>query len=186
MNFFEKTTETNTIYKGKIFNVQQNKVLLKNGNFSSREVIKKQNAACIVALTKTKKIVMVKQFRYAINRHLLEIPAGKIETFEKHPIICAKRELLEETGYKAKKWINLGPMFPCPGFCNEKLFLFLAINAFKAQNPTPDPDEFLQTVILPFKLAIVQAAMGNLHDAKTSCAILKLHALTQLRKMQLN
>ena len=183
MNFFEKTIESKIIYQGEIFNITTNKIKLKNNHIASREVVKKSSAACVIAITRNKNIVLVKQFRYAIGKHLIEIPAGKMESFEKHPLLCAKRELLEETGFKAPNWINLGPILPCPGFCNEKLFLFLAKNSFKAQSPKPDPDEFLQTITMPLDLAVQRATFGSFSDAKTICAILKLHNLAQLHKI---
>lgn len=183
MNFYEKTIESKITYRGKIFNITSNKVKLKNNHIASREVVKKNSAACVIAVTKNKNIVLVKQFRYAIGKHLIEIPAGKMENFEKHPLLCAKRELLEETGFKAPSWINLGPILPCPGFCDEKLFLFLAKNSFKAQTPKPDPDEFLQTITIPLDLAVKKATFGLFSDAKTVCSILKLHSLTQAHKI---
>lgn len=176
MNFFEKTLTSKTVYSGTIFKVKSDTVSLPNHKTAKRELVLKSNAACVVALTKSKKIVLVKQFRHAVKQCLWEIPAGKKDPGES-PFKCAKRELLEETGFKSKHWLNLGPILPTPGFCNESIFTFLALNAFKACQPCTDPDEFVKTGLFDFKKIVQQATFGNLTDAKSVCAILRTHLL---------
>lgn len=177
MNFFEKTLSQSISYTGKIFSVQKSKVLLSNNNIVPREVALKQHAACVLAITKFKKVVLVKQFRYATKKNLIEIPAGKIENHEKNPLLCAKRELLEETGFKSPHWLNLGYVLPSPGFCNEKIYIFLARKAFKAANPKPDPNELIETVLVDYNKLVNATMLGQIADAKTACAVLRTHAL---------
>lgn len=182
LNFLEKTLNSKTIYSGKIFTIKLNKVSLPNNHTATRELAIKQNAACVVALTKSKKIVLVKQFRNAIQKNLWEVPAGKKETNET-ALQCAKRELIEETGFNSTHWINIGKITPCPGFCNEQIGLFLALNAVKACAPKPDPDEFVKTGLFNFDEIAKHAALGNLTDAKTTCAILRTHFLISSNKI---
>ncbi len=177
MNFFEKTLSQSTCHTGKVFSVQTSKVLLSNNNIASREVAIRKHAACVLAITKSKKAVMVKQFRYAAKKSLLEIPAGKMEDREKNPLLCAKRELLEETGFKSPHWINLGHILPSPGFCNEKIYIFLAKKAFKADQPKPDPNELVEPIIIDFNKLVNATVSGQIVDAKTVCAVLRANTL---------
>ena len=120
---------------------------------------------CAAALDGEGRLWFVKQYRYDIGRDTLELPAGKIDEGES-PEDCGRRELMEETGMTAEKFIPLGIMYPTPGYSNEGIYMFLAENAIRGA-ARPDEDEFLDTVYMPFDKALYQSLTGAINDAKT-------------------
>ena len=105
-----------------------------NGKEAWREVVHHPGASAIVAIDEDNRIIMEKQFRYALNDYLLEIPAGKLDAGE-DSLVCAKRELEEETGIIASEWISLGTIATSPGFCDEVIHLYVAKGLSKGGNP---------------------------------------------------
>ena len=121
------------------------------------------------------KILFVRQYRYPISKPLLELPAGKLEPDE-NPFLAAKRELEEETGYRADKWSDLGYVYTSPGYSDEKLYLYLAEN-LQYTNPHPDEGEILEPLEINYSDALEMIKTGEITDAKTLCAFMKFTLL---------
>lgn len=125
----------------------------------------------ILALTEAEEVLLVRQFRYPYGEVVTEIPAGKREPGE-DPLVTGKRELAEETGYRADSFTSLGTLYPTPGYCDEVIHLYLAtgLHPVKAH---PDADEFLEVDRIPLKELVTLVLEGKLPDAKTQIAVLK-------------
>ncbi|MBI4833878.1 MAG: NUDIX hydrolase [Planctomycetes bacterium] len=152
------------IYKGSLFSLRQ-AVISYNGKSFKRENVVHPGAVVIITQTNDGKIILVKQFRYSARQELWELPAGTLGKGEK-PLDCAKRELAEETGFKAESFRKLSRFYPCPGYSSEILHLYLA----KKLSPTyavPDEDENIKTGI--FSRAQIENLLkkGKIVDAKT-------------------
>ncbi|MGV2998905.1 NUDIX hydrolase [Streptococcus suis] len=173
MNFEEKTIERTEIFKGKIFDVVVDDVALPNGGTSKRELVFHKGAVCVLALTTEGKIILVKQYRKAIERAIYEIPAGKLELGEEFTQEdAALRELEEETGYRTDKLTLLADFYSAIGFCNERIYLYLAENLVKVENPRPmDEDEGIELYEVTLDQALDLVASGDICDAKTIMAI---------------
>jgi len=179
----EKTISSQSIYKGKILNVRKDTVELSNGNTACREVVEHSGGVCVLPLTDSDEVIMVKQFRYPYETALLEIPAGKLEKGEE-PLECGKRELLEETGFTAERFDYLGKLYPTPAYCTEVIHIYLARGVCEdtpaegENNPhVPDEDEILEVVKLSFDKVIDMIFRNEILDAKTQFAMLKAKIL---------
>lgn len=178
MKHFEKTLFSETIYDGKVIKLKKDKVMLENGKETYREVVVHPGAVAVVALNDKNEVYLVSQYRYPIGQELLEVPAGKINEGE-DPFECGKRELLEETGVIAKKYKSLGEIYTSVGFCDEKIYLFLAQDlSQKEQNL--DEDEFVSVKTLPFSVVLDMIYSNDIKDAKTQVAILKVKGVLGL------
>ncbi|HHG6447446.1 NUDIX hydrolase [Staphylococcus pseudintermedius] len=168
MHFEEKTISKESIYKGKIIEVEKYKVSLPNNETAYREVVKHNGAVAICALTPDQQVILVKQYRKALEQELLEIPAGKLEPGEDRES-AAMRELEEETGYKAKKLTLIGEVYGTPGFSNEKISVYFADNLVEGK-VNLDEDEFVEKVL--YSLDDVKKAVEarTIEDAKTFIA----------------
>ncbi|WP_438798088.1 NUDIX hydrolase [Staphylococcus pseudintermedius] len=168
MHFEEKTISKESIYKGKIIEVEKHKVSLPNNETAYREVVKHNGAVAICALTPDQQVILVKQYRKALEQELLEIPAGKLEPGEDRES-AAMRELEEETGYKAKKLTLIGEVYGTPGFSNEKISVYYADNLVEGK-VNLDEDEFVEKVL--YSLDDVKKAVEarTIEDAKTFIA----------------
>lgn len=169
--FEEKTMKTNKIFSGKILNLRVDEVELPNGHRSTREIVEHPGAVAILPVLVDGNILMVKQYRKPVEEFLLEIPAGKLDVGEE-PLECAKRELEEETGYKARNWKYMGYIYTTPGFSNEKIHLYLA-EALEKTAQNTDEDEFIEVVDLPETEVLEMIRQGQIVDSKTICAFLK-------------
>jgi ADP-ribose pyrophosphatase len=175
MNTIEIFKSSETIYNGRILTLCNDTVVLPNEKIASREVVKHSGGVCVLPLTDSGEIVMVRQFRYPFGAELLEIPAGKLEVGEE-PLQCGKRELLEETGYKAEKFEFLGKLYPTPAYCTEIIYMYLARGlsaAVDSKTTRLDEDEFLNVEELPFEKTVDMVLANEIADAKTQLAILK-------------
>ena len=166
----EKTIRTKIVYKGTFLTLNNDKVLLPNGNISTREWIKHPGAVCCIPILPDGKIGLIKQYRYAVKRQMIEIPAGKLDQNE-IPERCALRELEEETGYKADKLTFLTNIHPAIGFTDEKMWLYLAENLVKTEQNL-DPDEFLSLFPTELDKAVDMVWKGKITDMKTIIGIL--------------
>lgn len=172
----EKTLNSQVVYDGKIITVRRDEVELANGRKSFREVVEHSGGVVIVAL-KGDCILFVKQFRYPIKEVITELPAGKLEKGEDPDNAC-ERELEEETGYRAKHWTSLGYIYTSIGFCDEKLYLYLA-QELEFVGEHPDDGEILENYEYKIKDVEKMIENGEINDAKTICAIHR--ALKELR-----
>lgn len=172
----ETTLTKETIFTGRLLTLEVHQVELADGSVSSRELIWHTDAVCMVVLTEDGDTVLVKQYRKAVEKPLLEIPAGKIDAGE-DPLQAAVRELEEEVGYVRGDIRHVMDFYSTPGFCNEKLSLYLAENVVLGPQRL-DHGEFIELVIVPWKEAVAMAMRGELGDAKTVAGIL---AVAQLK-----
>lgn len=169
MDLTEKTLNKQTIYKGKIIEVDVDEVQLPNGKTSKREIVNHTGAVAVCALTKENKVVFVKQYRKPIEQVLLEIPAGKLEKGEE-PKSAALRELEEETGYKANSLELIADIYTSPGFANEKIVIYFTDDLVKGEVHL-DPDEFVEQVELSLDEINDLVQNHKIEDAKTLIAL---------------
>lgn len=175
MNLIEKPLSQEYKYKGKIVNMRVDTALLPNGHTAPREVVEHPGGVCIAALTEEGELLFVRQFRYPFGEVVRELPAGKLE-YGEDPLEAGKRELKEETGAVAERYTSLGRLYPSPGYCGEIIHLYLA-EGLHFGDAAPDEDEFLEPERLPLKEAVRAVLAGELPDAKTQVAVLKVAAL---------
>ncbi len=170
-----------TIYQGKIIRVEKWRVLLPDGRQADREIVIHHGAAAVVPVDSRGRVTLVRQHRVAVGMHTWEIPAGKLDTPEEDPLCCAKRELEEETGLRAASWRLLIHTVTTPGFCTEKIALYLATGLTEHQAHA-DPDEFLHITTMPLEAAAELAAAGEFKDAKTCLGLLLAQRVYALDK----
>jgi ADP-ribose pyrophosphatase len=169
MDFSEKTIETKEIFKGRIIKVRVDTVSLPDGGQSTREVVEHAGAVGIVAVDNENNIIMVRQYRKPVEGVLLEIPAGTMEKGEE-PLLCAQRELKEETGFTALHWEKILAYYSAPGFSDEYLHLYLA-SGLTGGEIELDGDEFVETVCLPLPEAFQMIFKGHIADGKSIIGI---------------
>ena len=169
MRLIEKVLESEKIFSGRIVNLRIDKVLLPDGTCGAREVVEHKGAVGIVALDENLDLFLVRQYRIPANEILLEIPAGRLEMGE-DPLQAAKRELEEEAGSIAGIWEEVFSFYSSPGFCNEKLTLFLA-SELSTGKPNRDKDEFLEPIKLSLTIAYDYVKQGKIIDAKSIIGI---------------
>ena len=157
--------------KSKKFSFQINRIILPNGHEGDYGSIIHPGAALAVPITKEGNIVILRQYRFAVSRYLLEFPAGTLEKGET-PLKSIKREIKEETGYKAETWDKLGVLVPAPGYADEEIHLFLARDLSKLEKiPSGDLDEDIEVLILsPLALDNLIASGEEILDGKTITA----------------
>lgn len=171
MDLTEKTIKSQDIFSGRVFRVKVDTVKLPNGHESIRELVLHHGGVAVIAVDDAGRVPMVRQYRKAAEELVLEIPAGKLEPDE-DPLECGKRELREETGLVAESLVHLGEYLPTPGYCSEKINIYLARECSMAEQDL-DPDEFLDVEYYDLD-TLVQMVMDNqIRDAKTAIAILK-------------
>ena len=170
------------IYPGKIIRVEKWQVALPNGDTAMREIVKHNGASAIVPVDGAGMVTMVRQHRVAIDKCTWEIPAGKLDSPTEDPFDAAKRELEEETGLQAEHWQKLTSMYTTPGFCNERITIYLATGL--SQHPAhPDEDEFLRIKKIPLDDAIAQCVSGEIQDGKTLVGLLLARQALAARDM---
>ncbi len=167
----ETPFQTKVVYDGRIISVEHWQVKLPDGREAFREVVKHPGAAAIVPVDQLGCVTLVRQHRVAIDRMTWEIPAGKLNFVGEDPFHCAVRELEEETGLRAGRWELLTRADTTPGFCTERIALYLATE-LSQHEAHADEDEFLLIKRIPLKEAVDQVMAGELRDAKTALGIL--------------
>ncbi|WP_298472309.1 NUDIX hydrolase [uncultured Psychrobacillus sp.] len=172
--FEEKTVTTDLKYTGRIITLQVDDVLLPNGKQGKREIVKHPGAVAVIAVTDDKKIILVEQYRKALERSIIEIPAGKIEPNEA-PELTAMRELEEETGYTCNDLRYIQSFATSPGFADEIIHLYLAENIVKMENPADlDEDEFVELLHVSLEDMEQMVISQKIFDAKTAFAYIWL------------
>lgn len=180
-NLEEKTLKTEPIYNGRIISLQVDEVELPNGKTSKREIVKHPGAVAVIAVTAENKMVMVEQYRKALEKTIIEIPAGKLEKGEE-PAICAKRELEEETGYDCESIELLTSFYTSPGFADEIVHIYIAHGLTKKENTAElDEDEFVNLKEITLEEAQELILEQRIFDAKTMFAVqyLQIASLTK-------
>ena len=178
MELTERRVSSKTIFEGRIIKVTLDQAELPNGKLAAREVVEHPGGVAVLALEEDNTTYLVKQFRYPIQQLLLELPAGKLDGPEDH-LLAAKRELSEETGLEAEEWTYMGSILASPGFCTERLHMYLA-RKLSHKKQHLDEDEFLNVVPIPFDALVRQVMDGFQDDAKTVAAVLKAKTLLEL------
>ena len=161
----EQTIRGEWVFRGKLLQVRRDLVRLPDGASTEREYIEHPGAVMIIPLLETGELVMERQYRYPLRRDILELPAGKIDAGEE-PLACARRELLEETGYAASIWRYLATIHPVVGYSDERIEIYLA-QGLTQQGASPDDDEHLEVFRLPLATALDWVREGRITDAKS-------------------
>lgn len=161
---------TREIYPGRTIHVAVDTVRLPNGKVMDMELVHHKGAVAAVPVI-GEDVLLIRQYRYATGGWLLEIPAGKLEPDEK-PEACAVRETEEETGFRPSDLEPLGWIWTTPGFCDEKIWLFLATGLEPTRQELGE-DEVLELERVPLLEAVDKAVRGEIHDGKTVCALLR-------------
>lgn len=157
------------MFKGKLLKVSRKKVVLPNGNKVELEVIDHPGAALVVPFISKDKIILIRQFRPVIDSYLYELSAGTLNINE-NVLVCAKRELKEETGYSCAKIQKIGYIYPVPGYSTEKIVIFKAQGLKKIEHKN-EPDEVI-SIEIKNKAEIKKLfKSGKIVDAKTICAL---------------
>jgi ADP-ribose pyrophosphatase len=158
------------VFKGAVFDVERDRLREENGMDIIREVVRHTGGAGALPLFDDGRVALVKQYRHPARRELLEIPAGKIEDGET-PETCAAREVEQEIGFRAGRIEKLAEFYSTPGFCEEKLHVYLA-TGLTPSSQALDHDELVEVVYLPFAEAAQVAERGGIEDSKTIIALL--------------
>ena len=158
-----------TIFKGKLLKVFVKKVRLPNGYVATFEMIKHPGASLIIPFLTKDKIVMLRQLRPVIKSYIYELPAGTLGKNES-PLSCARREIVEETGYSAKKFTLLGKIYPVPGYSTEKIFIYKA-ESLKISPRTLEKDEVIRPYLFTRRDIKNLFRKGRIVDAKTIAAL---------------
>ncbi len=166
----EKTISSEMIYEGAILNLRKDKVTVKDGKTAYREIIEHNGAVALVPVTDSGNVVMVKQYRKACEKALLEIPAGKIDKGEE-AYVCAARELREETGYTAQNIELMSEFYVACGYSGEKISVYLC-TGLNPGDTDFDEDEALDIIEIPFDELYNMCMNGELEDSKTIVGIL--------------
>ena len=159
------------VYEGKILDLEVDRVRLPSGGEAVREVVRHRGAVVVLPLHEDGRIEFVRQYRYPIGEILLELPAGKLDPGEE-PIVCAGRELAEETGWKPTEIHELGSFYTTPGFTDEVIHAFIATPLESAPEVAQDPDETIDNVTMTVEEALVACREGAIRDSKTIVTLL--------------
>ena len=165
----EPTIESRRIYKGRFLGLRVDTVQLSRGGVSQREVVEHGASVAIVPLDSQNNVLLVRQYRKAVEQMLLEVPAGGLDEGE-GPEECARRELQEETGYTASRMEHLASFFMSPGYCTEEMHAFLATGLNTGQ-PRPEADEDIEVVAVPLDCILGMIQVGEIKDAKSIAAL---------------
>ena len=179
LGMYERTENVQGIYNGRVVNFHVDDITLCNGEKATRECVDHPGGVGIIALTDDEYVYMVRQFRYPYKESIYEIPAGKREKGE-DSLETGKRELQEECGVVAENYIDLGRIYPSPGYTNEEIYLYAATGLTEVEQNL-DEDEFLQVTKMKLTTLITKIMSGEITDAKTIAAAFKLKELRNIK-----
>jgi len=170
-----RTLSSKTVYTGNVFWVTQDQVVEPGGVRARRDVIRHHGSVVILAVDASSNpadpgILLIRQYRHAAGKLLLELPAGRIEPGEK-PLPAARRELIEETGYRARRWSRLATYYASPGFLTEAMNILLAEDLVAGQ-ATPEEDEKIELHMTPLSEVLRLIHAGKIEDGKTLIGVL--------------
>jgi ADP-ribose pyrophosphatase len=170
MKFEEKFYKKKSGYAGKAVNFNVDEITLPDGKRATREYVDHPGAVAVLPFVDKDRIILVRQYRYPVKERTYEIPAGKLDKGESI-LSCVKREMQEETGYKPHNIKKLLSYWPTPAFSNEIIHIFTASGLTRSAL-TPDEDEFIEAVVLPFEKTLAMIKSGTIKDSKTVIALL--------------
>jgi len=176
----ERCISSKLIYDGKVVHLYVDRVSLPNGEGAVREYVKHIGAVAVLPLTDEGDVICVRQYRYAHQCVLTEIPAGKLDSPDEDHVEAALRELREETGARCERLTHLGLFRSTPAILNERIDLYLA-EGLTFGETDPDEDEFLETVRIPLAELVEQVLRGEITDGKTQVAVLQVNELLRRR-----
>ena len=171
----ELRVSSETVFKGKLLHVKRDAVSLHNGKPATREYIEHGGAVMVIPLLDSGELVMERQYRYVMQRHCLELPAGKIDPGEE-PLATGRRELLEETGYVAREWTYLATIHPTVAYSTERILVYLA-RGLEHRGSKLDEGEFLEVLTLPLTKLLELVRSGEITDVKTVIGLFWLEKL---------
>lgn len=169
----EVQTASKRIYHGAILDFYTDTVRLPNGHTAGRELTRHVGAVCVVPMTDDGRVIVERQFRYPLDKTILEIPAGKRDSKDEPPEEAARRELREETGIEPKELICLGTYCPAAAYSDEVIWMYLARGLTYGEQKLDD-DEFLSVEAMPLEALVQEIAKGNVPDGKTQAAVLRV------------
>lgn len=175
----ERTVDSKTIFRGRILNLRIDEVELPDGKRAAREVVEHSGAVVIVPVLANGNILFVRQYRHPVSEFLLELPAGKLDHEGENLEECARRELLEETHHSCGSIEKLSAFYTSPGFCDEKIHLFVArgLRDTRPAKLSCDSDEFISVADLTLAEALAMIQANEISDAKTILGILYYNAM---------
>jgi ADP-ribose pyrophosphatase len=159
-----------TVFKGPVFSIESGMAKEPGGVRARRDVVRHSSSVAILPVHDDGSVTLIRQYRYAFAKAMIELPAGRIDKGET-PLAAAKRELSEEIGLGARKWSRMIRILPTPGFCDETVTIFKA-TGFYPKSATPDADERIEATQLRLEEALALVARGVIEDAKTVAALL--------------
>ncbi len=175
-HLLEHFVSSQTLLQGGYLTVKRDTVRLPDGHTATRDYIPHDGAVAVIPMLDDGRLVLVRQHRYVVGRVLLEWPAGKLDAGEDR-LVCAQRELAEETGYRAREWAYAGELHNAAAYSSERLFLYFA-RGLQPGTARPDAGEFVETVLMTQPELEALDAAGSLTDVKT---LIGLHWLQQLQ-----
>jgi ADP-ribose pyrophosphatase len=173
-------------YKGKVFDVYTDKVEEPGGHLNTRDVIRHNGSVVILAVDESRNpadpdVILERQYRHAAGQFLIELPAGRVEPGES-TLAAAKREMIEETGYRAKRWSLLTKYFASPGFLGEWMQIYLARDIREGE-AAPELDEQIEIIRLPLSEALTLAHTNKIHDGKTLIGLMLYDAVRRTGRL---
>src|SRR5258707_12884448 len=180
-----RVISSKTVFRGRVFSVVSDQVAEPNGVIAQRDVIRHPGSIVVLALDESAgkpRVLLERQYRYAANAYLWELPAGRIDEGETK-LAAAKRELLEETGFTARKWTHALHFYASPGFLDETMDVYLAEKLTKGR-AQPEDDERIVTRLVPLEQVVRMVMSGKIIDAKTMTSVLWLEKKTRTKEFQ--
>jgi ADP-ribose pyrophosphatase len=181
-----KVLSSKVVFKGKVFSIYRDEVIEPSGAENVREVIRHNGSVVVLAIDESKNpddpdVILERQYRHAAGQFLLELPAGRVEPGEA-TLAAAKREMVEETGYRAKRWTLLTKYFASPGFLGEWMQIYLARD-IRSGVAEPEADEQIDVIRMPLSEALALASANKIHDGKTLIGLMLYDRLRQERRL---